>query len=104
MHKLVSLDAKKRSLLGESSMHISMLWLGFSSGMMQKDSNCCEEFSFATVKLMKWDEDIFGLEYGLVPFNIVEIPDFDMEPLVLASPETVVVVDYTAILGIIGPE
>ena len=134
-------------------MHISMLWLGFSSGMMQ-DSNYCEEFSFANitiqvckdlrggliyllhlnfensclsfqgclsvsllaVKLMKWDEDIFGLEYGLAPFNIVVVPDFDMEPvekkssnifnpkLVLASPETAVVVDYTAILGIIDPE
>ena len=134
-------------------MHISMLWLGFSSGMMQ-DSNCCEEFSFANitiqvckdlrggliyllhlnfensclsfqgclsvsllaVKLMKWDEDIFGLEYGLAPFNIVVVPDFDMEPvekkssnifnpkLVLASPQSAAVADYTAILGIIDPE
>ena len=65
---------------------------------------------------MKWDEDIFGLEYGLAPFNIVVVPDFDMEPvekkssnifnpkLVLASLETVAVVDYTTILGIIGLE
>ena len=29
------------------------------------------------VKLMKWDEDIFGLEYGLAPFNIVAVPDFE---------------------------
>ncbi|KAJ9697271.1 hypothetical protein PVL29_009180 [Vitis rotundifolia] len=95
---------------------------------MQKDSNCREEFSFAKitvqvwkdlrgeVKLMKWDEDIFSLEYVLAPFNIVAVPDFDMElvenrssnifnpKLVLASPETAAVVEYTAILGIIGPE
>ncbi|KAJ9678100.1 hypothetical protein PVL29_022863 [Vitis rotundifolia] len=65
MRKLVSLDAKKSPLLVmESSMHISMLWLGFSSAMTQKDSNC-------PVKLMKWDEDIFSLEYVLAPFNII---------------------------------
>ena len=65
---------------------------------------------------MKWDEDIFSLEYVLASFNIVAVPDFDMEPvenrssnifnpkLVLASPETAAVVDSAAIFGIIGLE
>ena len=72
--------------------------------------------SLLAVKLMKWDEDIFGLEYGLAPFNIVVVPDFDMEPvenrssnifnpkLVLAYLQSAAVADYTAILGIIDPE
>ncbi|KAF1872543.1 hypothetical protein Lal_00016845 [Lupinus albus] len=65
---------------------------------------------------MKWDEDVFGLEYDLDLFNIVAIPDFNsgaMEnkslnifnsELVLASPETATDADYAAIFGCIGHE
>ncbi|CAL1401002.1 unnamed protein product [Linum trigynum] len=65
---------------------------------------------------MKWDEDVFGLEYDLDLFNIVVVPDFNMEAmenkslnifnskLVLASPETASDGDYDAILGVIGHE
>ncbi|XP_019446570.1 PREDICTED: puromycin-sensitive aminopeptidase isoform X2 [Lupinus angustifolius] len=65
---------------------------------------------------MKWDEDIFGLEYDLDLFNIVAVPDFNMgamenkslnifnSKLVLASPETATDADYAAILGVIGHE
>ncbi|KAI4315436.1 hypothetical protein L6164_028247 [Bauhinia variegata] len=63
---------------------------------------------------MKWDEDVFGLEYDLDLFNIVAVPDFNMgamenkslnifnSKLVLASPETASDADYAAILGVIG--
>ncbi|XP_010275649.1 PREDICTED: puromycin-sensitive aminopeptidase-like isoform X2 [Nelumbo nucifera] len=65
---------------------------------------------------MKWDEDVFGLEYDLDLFNIVAVPDFNMgamenkslnifnSKLVLASPETASDADYAAILGVIGHE
>ncbi|KAK4559363.1 hypothetical protein RGQ29_008541 [Quercus rubra] len=65
---------------------------------------------------MKWDEDVFGLEYDLDLFNIVAVPDFDMGAMenkslnifnsvrVLASPETATDADYTEILGVIGHE
>ncbi|XP_034215093.1 puromycin-sensitive aminopeptidase isoform X2 [Prunus dulcis] len=65
---------------------------------------------------MKWDEDVFGLEYDLDLFNIVAVPDFNMgamenkslnifnSRLVLASPETASDADYAAILGVIGHE
>ncbi|XP_054824684.1 puromycin-sensitive aminopeptidase [Prosopis cineraria] len=65
---------------------------------------------------MKWDEDVFGLEYDLDLFNIVAVPDFNMgamenkslnifnSKLVLASPETATDADYSAILGVIGHE
>ncbi|XP_051118998.1 puromycin-sensitive aminopeptidase [Andrographis paniculata] len=65
---------------------------------------------------MKWDEDVFGLEYDLDLFNIVVVPDFNMgamenkslnifnSKLVLASPETATDGDYAAILGVIGHE
>ncbi|KAJ0105133.1 hypothetical protein Patl1_17701 [Pistacia atlantica] len=65
---------------------------------------------------MKWDEDVFGLEYDLDLFNVVAVPDFNMgamenkslnifnSKLVLASPETASDGDYAAILGVIGHE
>ncbi|XP_062026541.1 puromycin-sensitive aminopeptidase isoform X2 [Rosa rugosa] len=65
---------------------------------------------------MKWDEDVFGLEYDLDLFNIVAVPDFNMgamenkslnifnSKLVLASPQTASDGDYAAILGVIGHE
>ncbi|KAH7662914.1 Peptidase M1 alanine aminopeptidase/leukotriene A4 hydrolase protein [Dioscorea alata] len=65
---------------------------------------------------MKWDEEVFGLEYDLNLFNIVAVPDFNMgamenkslnifnSKLVLASPETATDGDYAAILGVIGHE
>ncbi|RZC49614.1 hypothetical protein C5167_018046 [Papaver somniferum] len=65
---------------------------------------------------MKWDEDVFGLEYDLDLFNIVAVQNFNagaMENkslnifnsgLVLASPETATDGDYAAILGVIGHE
>ncbi|CAM6126927.1 unnamed protein product [Calypogeia fissa] len=65
---------------------------------------------------MKWDEDVFGLEYDLDLFNIVAVPDFNMgamenkslnifnSKLVLASPETATDADYFAIERVIGHE
>lgn len=65
---------------------------------------------------MKWDEEVFGLEYDLDLFNIVAVPDFNMgamenkslnifnSKLVLASPEAASDMDYAAILGVIGHE
>ncbi|XP_015896102.3 puromycin-sensitive aminopeptidase [Ziziphus jujuba] len=65
---------------------------------------------------MKWDEDVFGLEYDLGLYNIVAVPDFNMgamenkslnifnSNLVLASPETASDADYAAILGVVGHE
>ncbi|KAJ7952282.1 puromycin-sensitive aminopeptidase [Quillaja saponaria] len=75
-----------------------------------------EHAMYSLKKAMKWDEDVFGLEYDLDLFNIVAVPDFNMgamenkslnifnSKLVLASPETASDADYAAILGVIGHE
>ncbi|XP_024526284.1 puromycin-sensitive aminopeptidase [Selaginella moellendorffii] len=75
------------------------------------------EHAMHALKLsMKWDEDVYVLEYDLDLFNIVAVPDFNMgamenkslnifnSKLVLASAETATDVDYAAILGVIGHE
>jgi len=65
---------------------------------------------------MKWDEDVFGLEYDLDLFNIVAVHDFNMgamenkslnifnSRLVLASPTTATDTDYSRIEGVVGHE
>ena len=58
---------------------------------------------------MKWDEDVFGLEYDLDVFNIAAVSDFNMGAMenkglnvfntkyVLAKPETATDGDYQGI-------
>ncbi|KAI3935846.1 hypothetical protein MKW92_020654 [Papaver armeniacum] len=65
---------------------------------------------------MKWDEEVFGLEYDLDLFNIVVAADFNLGAmenkslnifnslLVLASPETASDGEYARIQGVIGHE
>ena len=67
-------------------------------------------------KSMKWDEDVFGLEYDLDLYNIVVVHDFNMgamenkslnvfnSSLVLARPDTATDLDYERIEGVIAHE
>ena len=65
---------------------------------------------------MKWDEDVFGLEYDLDVFNIAAVSDFNMGAMenkglnvfntkyVLAKPETATDSDYQGIESVIAHE
>lgn len=65
---------------------------------------------------MRWDEEVFGLEYDLDVFNIVAVSDFNMGAMenkglnifntkfVLARPETATDVDYQGIEKVIAHE
>jgi aminopeptidase N len=67
-------------------------------------------------RAMKWDEDVFGLEYDLDVYQIVAVNDFNMGAMenkglnvfnskyVLAEVETATDDDYQAIEGVIGHE
>ena len=67
-------------------------------------------------KSMKWDEDVYGLEYDLDTFMIVAIDDFNMgamenkglnvfnSKLVLANPETATDLDYHSIESVVAHE
>jgi aminopeptidase N len=67
-------------------------------------------------KSMRWDEDVFGLEYDLDVFNIVAVSDFNMGAMenkglnvfntryVLAKPETATDTDYQNIEAVIAHE
>ena len=70
----------------------------------------------ALQKSMRWDEDVFGLEYDLDLFQIVSVDDFNMgamenkglnifnSKLVLANPDTATDGDFQAIEGVIAHE
>jgi aminopeptidase N len=70
----------------------------------------------ALKRSMKWDEDVFGLEYDLDVFNVVAVSDFNMgamenkglnifnDKYVLATPETATDIDYAHIEGVIAHE
>ena len=67
-------------------------------------------------KAMKWDEDVYGLEYDLDLFMIVAVDDFNMGAMenkglnvfnskyVLASPDTATDQDYLGIEGVVAHE
>ncbi len=70
----------------------------------------------ALKRSMRWDEEVFGLEYDLDLFNIVAVADFNMGAMenkslnvfnakyVLADPETATDADYAAIESIVAHE
>jgi aminopeptidase N len=78
--------------------------------------NACEHALRSLQKSMKWDEDVFGLEYDLDIYMIVAVNDFNMGAMenkglnvfnskyVLASPETATDDDYLNVESVIAHE
>jgi len=76
----------------------------------------CEHALLSLQKAMKWDEEVFGLEYDLDVYMIVAVNDFNMGAMenkglnvfnskyVLAKPETATDEDYEGIEGVIAHE
>lgn len=76
----------------------------------------CDHAMQSLKKAMRWDEEVFGLEYDLDIYMIVAVDDFNMGAMenkglnifnakyVLAKPETATDADYAAIEGVIGHE
>ena len=76
----------------------------------------CEHALVSLQKSMKWDEEVFGLEYDLDIYMIVAVNDFNMGAMenkglnvfnskyVLASPETATDEDYMLIEAVIAHE
>jgi len=81
-----------------------------------RNQGTCGHAMKSLKKSMKWDEEIFGLEYDLGRYMIVAVDDFNMGAMenkglnvfnskyVLASPETATDQDYLNIEGVIGHE
>ncbi len=84
--------------------------------VQKQNSKRCFHAMESLKKAMKWDEDVYGLEYDLDLYMIVAVDDFNMGAMenkglnvfnskyVLASPETATDQDYIDIEGVIGHE
>jgi aminopeptidase N len=76
----------------------------------------CDHAMASLIKSMRWDEEVFGLEYDLDIFMIVAVDDFNMGAMenkglnvfnskyVLAKPESATDSDFAAIEGVIAHE
>ncbi len=81
-----------------------------------KDIDKCDFAMQSLKRSMKWDEDVYGLEYDLEIYNIVAVSDFNMGAMenkslnvfntkyVLASKETATDTDFAHVEGVIGHE
>ena len=80
------------------------------------DEDRCAHAMHSLKTAMKWDEDVFGLEYDLDVFNVAAVSDFNMGAMenkglnvfnakyVLAKPETATDTDYQGIETVIAHE
>ena len=80
------------------------------------DEDQCDHAMESLKKSMKWDEDVYGLEYDLDLFNIVAVSDFNMgamenkslnifnTALVLAQQETATDTDFMRVESVIAHE
>eukprot|EP00873_Tetraselmis_striata_P045926 jgi/Tetstr1/466190/TSEL_010749.t1 len=76
----------------------------------------CDYAMDALKRSMRWDEEVYGLEYDLDLFNIVAVDDFNMgamenkslnvfnSRLVLATPDTATDADYSGIERVVAHE
>ncbi len=76
----------------------------------------CDHALASLARAMRWDEDVYGLEYDLDHYMIVAVDDFNMGAMenkglnvfntryVLANPQTATDDDYLAIEGVIAHE
>lgn len=82
----------------------------------ERNRKKCDHAMRSLKKAMRWDEEVFGLEYDLDTFMIVAVDDFNMGAMenkglnifnskyVLSTPETATDQDYLGIEGVIGHE
>ena len=80
------------------------------------DEDRCDHAMRSLIKSMRWDEEVFGLEYDLDVFNIAAVSDFNMGAMenkglnvfntkyVLARPDTATDGDYEGVETVIAHE
>ncbi len=82
----------------------------------ERNKEKCGHAMHSLKKAMRWDEEVYGLEYDLDTFMIVAVDDFNMGAMenkglnifnskyVLSTPETATDQDYLGIEGVIAHE
>ncbi len=113
---LFALVAGKLSCLQDSFTTRSGRKVALEIYVEPQDLEKCHHAMESVKRSMKWDEDVYGLEYDLDSYMIVAVSDFNMGAMenkglnifntkyVLARPETATDADYMGVEAVIAHE
>lgn len=113
---LFALVAGNLKPLNDSFTTMSGRQVDLNIYVAENDLPKCDHAMASLKNAMRWDEEVYGLEYDLDVYNIVAVSDFNMGAMenkglnvfntryVLASPDTATDQDFDGVEGVIGHE
>ncbi len=113
---LFAMVAGRLTAIEDSFTTISGRKVGLQIFVEESNRYKCDHAMASLINAMRWDEEVFGLEYDLDEYKVVATDDFNMGAMenkglnvfnskyVLARPETATDSDFQGIEGVIGHE
>ncbi len=113
---LFALVAGKLTAIEDRFVTRSGREVGLQIYVEERNRDRCEHAMRSLQNAMRWDEEVFGLEYDLDEYKIVAVDDFNMGAMenkglnvfnskyVLAKPETATDADFQGVEGVIAHE
>ena len=113
---LFAMVAGKLTAIDDSFVTMSGRKVSLQIFVEERNRYKCEHAMLSLKNAMRWDEEVYGLEYDLDEYKVVAVDDFNMGAMenkglnvfnskyVLAKPETATDADFQGIEGVIGHE
>ena len=113
---LFAMVAGKLTAIDDSFVTMSGRKVSLQIFVEERNRYKCEHAMLSLKNAMRWDEEVYGLEYDLDEYKVVAVDDFNMGAMenkglnvfnskyVLAKAETATDVDFQGIEGVIGHE
>jgi aminopeptidase N len=113
---LFAMVAGKLTAINDSFVTMSGRKVSLQIFVEERNRYKCEHAMLSLKNAMRWDEEVYGLEYDLDEYKVVAVDDFNMGAMenkglnvfnskyVLAKAETATDVDFQGIEGVIGHE
>jgi aminopeptidase N len=113
---LFAMVAGKLTAINDSFVTMSGRKVSLQIFVEDRNRYKCEHAMLSLKNAMRWDEEVFGLEYDLGEYKVVAVDDFNMGAMenkglnvfnskyVLAKAETATDADFQGIEGVIGHE
>jgi aminopeptidase N len=113
---LFAMVAGKLTAIDDSFVTMSGCKVSLQIFVEERNRYKCEHAMLSLKNAMRWDEEVFGLEYDLDEYKVVAVDDFNMGAMenkglnvfnskyVLAKAETATDADFQGIEGVIGHE
>jgi aminopeptidase N len=113
---LFAMVAGRLTAINDSFVTMSARQVSLQIFVEERNRYKCDHAMLSLKNAMRWDEEVYGLEYDLDEYKVVAVDDFNMGAMenkglnvfnskyVLAKPETATDVDFQGIEGVIGHE